>query len=64
MRILAHELGHVGMRFLEKVKKISTGNRGFRFDSISEEYMMRVGDEIIRVAKQSALYKNSLQLIL
>jgi hypothetical protein len=48
MRILAHELGHVGMRFLEEVKKESSGNRGFKFDRVTEEYMMRVGDEIIR----------------
>ena len=43
MRILAHELGHVGIAFIQKYFK-DRPKYGYR----TEEYVMRLGDEVIR----------------
>ena len=48
MRVLAHELGHVGMRFIEKYKNEVTGGKFGKFGYDTEEYMMRIGDEVVR----------------
>ena len=48
MRILAHELGHVGMRFIEMYKNAASDGMFGTFDYDTEEYMMRRGDEVGR----------------
>lgn len=48
MRILAHELGHVGMRFIEMYKNAASDGMFGTFDYDTEEYMMRLGDEVVR----------------